>query len=421
MKLIVFVLLASPCFCQDTWGGLRFGMTPAQVRAVLKDRPNKSRTEPENAELHTPEMFFIDVQDVIVGQHNGVAHLKFSDDRKLDLVSLDFTSLSTTRTEADGCFKGISGADLATQSLVLTDISKQILDLYGAPVSDSGTLPTSRELASYYSLGQSFKADVQNFPQGKRIWRTQGQVIEEMFGFPCGKMLLFISYTPQPNPGDWQPLTVVSSQPLPGVSRPGSNSAPNPVSPVDEHERTPETTNGGPSLRETLDWLKEKIPLGAVNYVTSVDEPAVPSAVGRKQRSSVAPTTKLVSSNEHAVVFSLDSCTGVFDFVTTITVGQQQGVNTIRYTVPLGVVTEAFVDHLENRGTFVSGDRSAYRLVLKSKSTAISVADFGINSQLPVTTTTNWFYLKFNDESLADRVMTAFKHAADLCGKKEVF
>jgi len=38
----------------------------------------------------------------------GVAHLKFSDDRKLDLVSLDFTPPRTTRTEADGCFNGVS-------------------------------------------------------------------------------------------------------------------------------------------------------------------------------------------------------------------------------------------------------------------------------------------------------------------------
>ena len=398
MKFILLVFLTSPAFCQDTWGGLRFGMTQGQARVALKDRPNSSRTEPAHAEFHTPEMFFIDVQDVMAGQHKGVAYVGFDKDLKLDKVTLNF---SVSKNEP-GCFSGISAEEVATRSMTLTDTSEKMLERYGAPVSESGTFPTSRELTSYYSLGQSGVAI--KILEGQRIWRTEGQVIDEIFTLPCGNLFLFMSYKPPPK-DDISALPTASGQTL---NDPGGWQN---VGPLTE----------GPSLKDTLDWLKEKIPLGAVNYVTSVDEPAVPSAVGRKQRSSVAPATTLVSSNEHAVVFSLDSCTGVFDRVTTITIGQQQGVNTIRYTVPLGVVTEAFVDHPENRGTFVSGDRSAYRLVLKSKSSYISVADFGINSQLPVTATTNWFYIKFNDESLANRVMTAFKHAADLCGKKEVF
>jgi len=69
--------------------------------------------------------------------------------------------------------------------------------------------------------------------------------------------------------------------------------------PVYELATTPETTNGGPSpkavpsLKETLDWLKETLPLGAVHYVVT---------------SGGAP----ILINEQAAVSSLDSCTAVF-------------------------------------------------------------------------------------------------------------
>jgi S1-C subfamily serine protease len=137
-------------------------------------------------------MFFIDVQDVVIGGHKGIAHLAFDTNNKLDAVSLDFTRYE----DETGCFRGSADDEAATRSLI-KDVSDQTLDRLGAPVSQTGTFLTSRELASYFSLGKSGKADVQNPLEGKRTWKTGGELIEEWFAIPCGKLMLFVSYNPQ--------------------------------------------------------------------------------------------------------------------------------------------------------------------------------------------------------------------------------
>ena len=51
------------------------------------------------------------------------------------------------------------------------------------------------ELSAYYARGT-----VTGFAKmidGKRIWRTEQQVIEESFQLPCGSLFLFITYKPQ--------------------------------------------------------------------------------------------------------------------------------------------------------------------------------------------------------------------------------
>lgn len=192
MRIFLFVLVAAaPCFAQNTWGGLRFGMTPAQARLALKDRPNKSRTEPANAELHTPAIFFIDVQGVTVAQHQGTAHLRFDSGQKLAQVSLDFSRMDGA---SGGCFKGISNEEAAKRSVIITDVSEKILERFGKPVSETGTFPTTHQLASFYAHGGD--TGVANIT-GKPPWRTEGQVIEEMLQLPCGSLFLFVSYRPQ--------------------------------------------------------------------------------------------------------------------------------------------------------------------------------------------------------------------------------
>ena len=171
-----------------------------------------------------------------------------------------------------------------------------------------------------------------------------------------------------------------------------------------------EVSDNGPSLKETLDWLKEKIPLGAVTYVTSDGRTAI-------------------SQNERSVAFGLDSCTGALGRVTTYTIvdrPQHQEVVTWRYLVPLGMLTEGVVVRMENvandaQSAFLSGDRSAFRVFLASKTNTISMTTLASNSSRPETTTTNRFFLKFNEESLAERVKEAFIHAAGLCHNKEPF
>jgi hypothetical protein len=174
----------------------------------------------------------------------------------------------------------------------------------------------------------------------------------------------------------------------------------------------------GPSLKETLDWLREKIPLGTRSFVESEDG------------HSFAIT-------DQSSVWSFDSCTVVFGVVTTkraINFGYTPAVFTARYTVPLGVLTGGVVSHVEKglltTGTFVSGERWAYRLDLtgaKEISVAITGTAFGImpNPTGPIihskASVTDFVALAFNDEALAQRVLQAFNHAAALCRKKEPF
>jgi hypothetical protein len=193
MKAFLLVLLAAiPGFSQSTWGGLRFGMTPAQARLSLKDRPMKDRIAPANLDMNRPETFFIDVQDVAVGQHNGTAHLQFSKDHKLVEIELAFTR---TEEGSRGCFSRISTEEAVTRSLTVTEISEKMLERFGKPVSETGVFPNSQDLASYYARG--VVTGFARVIEGKRIWRTEGQVIEEWFHLPCGSLYLFVSYRPQ--------------------------------------------------------------------------------------------------------------------------------------------------------------------------------------------------------------------------------
>jgi hypothetical protein len=164
----------------------------------------------------------------------------------------------------------------------------------------------------------------------------------------------------------------------------------------------PELHGGGPSLKETLDWLKEKMPLATVNYVIRSDK-------GWDFQISISSR-----------VFSLDSCTGVLG--SAVNSGHAEPY-TSRYTVPLGALIGFSVErvdesHQSDNDTFISGDRWMYRLLLTTKSKDISVVT---HTTINATDTSNLMVLCFNDESLANRVMEAFKHAADLCRRKEPF
>lgn len=174
----------------------------------------------------------------------------------------------------------------------------------------------------------------------------------------------------------------------------------------------------GPSLKETLDWLKEKIPLSTVNYVENWEKLAIPPFSA--------------SINHHATVVSLDSCLFVLDRVSTMTILNRPqvavSVSTFRFTAPLGMLQDISVALMENSDygdihtIYVRGDRWAYRVSLKSKSKDMTRELLnGDNPYVPVKATTNTMFLEFSDESLANRVAEAFKHAAALCQKTGAF
>jgi S1-C subfamily serine protease len=182
--------------------------------------------------------------------------------------------------------------------------------------------------------------------------------------------------------------------------------------------QAPSEQRSGPSLKETLDWLKEKIPLGVVQYVRSLN--------GRNVIQSVTL---------QATVWSLDSCTAIIGEVETTATspgaGNQEAdifVSKERNTVPMGLLTSWSVEQRENTAettnivTFISGERMGYRLFLSSNSKDI-LRDLSFSSsQIPSKVfATERLNITFSDEVLARRIADAFQHAADLCRKKEAF
>jgi len=181
--------------------------------------------------------------------------------------------------------------------------------------------------------------------------------------------------------------------------------------------RTPSEQGSKPLLKETLDWLKEKIPLGVVQYVRSLN--------GRNVIQSVTL---------QATAWSLDSCTAIIGEVETDTspgAGNQEAdifVSEERNTVPLGLLTSWSVEQRDNNEesksimTFVSGERMGYRLFLSSNSKDI-LRDLSFSSSQipPKVFATERLNITFSDEVLARRVADAFQHASELCRKKEAF
>ena len=173
--------------------------------------------------------------------------------------------------------------------------------------------------------------------------------------------------------------------------------------------------SGGPPLKETLDWLKEKIPLATAQYV-------------RSYKVNGMPITGSVSLQGTAT--SVDSCTVVVGEIEVDTPLEHLELHplvaTDLWTVPLTALIGWTVEHRENEEDpefqFVSGERWSYRLFLTSNANEIyRVLSFSAPSIPANTASMNRLNIIFNDESLARRVAQAFHHASDLCRKGEAF
>ena len=169
---------------------------------------------------------------------------------------------------------------------------------------------------------------------------------------------------------------------------------------------------GGASLNETLGWLKEKLPLASNHHVIHF-----PELLG-------ADRTKDVTFRTTPVRF--DSCTVVFDF--TEASDNHFGppsVATTRFTVPLGastggdIRTEDIV--LSVPETPESEKLETWVVDLDAMSKGVHWETHEDPSNTTATSSQNFAFITFFDESVATRVLNAFKHAADLCRSKEPF
>jgi len=174
----------------------------------------------------------------------------------------------------------------------------------------------------------------------------------------------------------------------------------------------PAQTEDAPTLRETLDWLKEKLRLVGRVAWTESDKNGLTMRVSRFSRA-----------------WTLDSCaivvgTGDVVRIDIPQLPRDDFVVTDRYTVSLRDVTGVFVGEVGNlrpESAFLSGDKSAYGVFFATSSTFVHLRNSNDPQRAPWSEKVKTFYLPFKDELLANRVRDAFQHAADLCHKKEVF
>jgi hypothetical protein len=174
----------------------------------------------------------------------------------------------------------------------------------------------------------------------------------------------------------------------------------------------PEKQNNSASLKETLEWLRAKIPLGTVRHSYAFVLPQ-----GKR-----GPT---VWFTQQSKVYILDSCTAIIGLDGTTDADGGSVTNTIRYTLPIGIVNGGFVKQgvtePSDYARFLSGDRFQYVLTLTATSKGILVDSYTASVRRSSSQMADQAQLLFADDSLAQRVLEAFRHAADLCRNKEPF
>jgi S1-C subfamily serine protease len=162
----------------------------------------------------------------------------------------------------------------------------------------------------------------------------------------------------------------------------------------------------GPSLKETLDWLTQKLPLGIVqtNYVS---EGAV------------------ISTSFQVRAYNLDSCYITIGWEQTTSQaawGTHQSISGDRYKLALGIITSGEVRD-DTFGNAVQKGRLGYEVVLRSSVPEVVMEPYLNDSSppRPAQAVNQAGLIMFPDKVLAGRVLSAFLHAADLCRNKEPF
>jgi S1-C subfamily serine protease len=182
---------------------------------------------------------------------------------------------------------------------------------------------------------------------------------------------------------------------------------------------TPDQQSGGPSLKETLDWLKEKIPLAANHYVVqNENNPFALASIGK---------TKDVTLSTVPILF--ESCTVIFDSTEVEVWGSVPDrplVTTTRYTVPLGALTGSDVWKFDtplslSKSFEVSKSLEAWVVTLKTTSKVMLSETHEDVRNTMKNEGQDRVSIGFYDKTIANRVLEGFNHGADLCRGKEPF
>jgi hypothetical protein len=174
-----------------------------------------------------------------------------------------------------------------------------------------------------------------------------------------------------------------------------------------------------PTLTQTLEWLKEKVPLSAGHYIVqNKNNPFAIGTIGESKDVTLrtAPTR-------------FETCTVVFE-LTEVEVWAKFPNNpiteTTRYTVPLSEVSEVEVLKVDIPLEFsedfkVVKSWPVWAVFLDAKSDVILEETHRDIGNTTKSSTRHSAPIGYTDEALAKRVSQAFKHAADLCRGREPF
>jgi hypothetical protein len=168
----------------------------------------------------------------------------------------------------------------------------------------------------------------------------------------------------------------------------------------------------GPSLKETLDWLKDNIPLATIHYVTNLS--GFPSPIGQNKDVSV-----------RTIATHFVSCSISFDSI-EVTVWDKFPANpitiTTRYTVPLGALTSVSLMRLKLPVKVSPAETIEKPVVVlaASENVILSAEHEDLRDKTKAESGKDAF-ITFDDEPIANRVIEAFRHAADLCRGREPF
>jgi hypothetical protein len=148
------------CYAQETWGGLRFGMTEIQVRSALKSRKLKLlglEEQPSTKSLYS----IVAVRETSVEGFDGSA------------IPL-FDKTSRRLSKIDLLLK-LENTDSINKALAYTSLKESLVKKYGAPASSTGCEKADADAALViYSCTMLFRSSGQSVSMTATISVTEG-------------------------------------------------------------------------------------------------------------------------------------------------------------------------------------------------------------------------------------------------------
>ncbi len=177
---LLITLGASVLSAQQTWGGLRFGMSEADAMVVLKGRLKRRAASPEaKGGLYEPFERF----RVTVGRGDkplqGLGRLAF------ETASKQFQRITMLFEFGDG---KANDAAIESRAAAYDVIRQQMLEKYGRPAVIEGRCPTGDQLI------ESYVHDGAGFANCEMTWSLPSQSVRLSLVVGRSNMLVYTKY-----------------------------------------------------------------------------------------------------------------------------------------------------------------------------------------------------------------------------------